>query len=394
MKSIPVDYLEDVPGSKVLTKFVEDRIGSGYIVIDVSTVWARAWLKHLHKFNVQFYKVIGEETIRAHYESPQFDFYGSGLALINFNGTKMVIFKLFINPDSHYWVFVDQKKRNSVKKLVSILLHLEREAKELHIWNVKDVPLEKLDTLNFVLPAFVENIFSREVYPQMEDGEIFNHVLLYSYPGVGKTAFCRYLAKKYPDWQTVMVFPSAMEKPHQILHAFDYASYRAPAILIFEDIDTWAQSRFLEQSMKEDFSPFLGALLNAIDGIETHEKLLVVSTTNNPECLDPGIVRPGRFGIQVEFRYSEEELIRICNNYLGDERGIDFYRKVIKNTPAHLRTLMKTMMAYAKLNDLTITQDLLVETDKELKKETKLPKLEDLFTSMSMPDSDEAIEVR
>jgi hypothetical protein len=366
---------------------VNHEIGSDNMMLDVTGIWNASWMKYLKSdFDTKLYKIIGDSTFPSDFDNPEFDFHGSGFAVVKYKDQPIVFYRKYSEYSGiHTWAFTKPEARQVLKDLLKRLLELEREAKQMHIWGIKDIDLEKLDVSNFVSPEYVENIFEHEVYPQLEE-EIFNHILLFSYPGVGKTAFCRYLAKNHPDWQTVVVVPSVIEKPKHIVAAFDYAIYREPAILIFEDVDTWAQTRFREASLKEDFSPFLGALLNCVDGMESHQKLLVIATTNNPASLDPAIVRPGRFGIQVEFRYTHDELVRVCNNYLGLKKGKTFYKPVIRNTPAHLRALMKTVRAFAKLKKQDITQPLLLDINKLLKTEPKLPSLDDMFVA-EMPDA-------
>ena len=45
----------------------------------------------------------------------------------------------------------------------------------------------------------------------------------------------------------------------------------------------------------------LSGLLNAIDGVASHEGRVLIMTTNTPESLDEALVRPGRVDMQVEF---------------------------------------------------------------------------------------------
>lgn len=56
----------------------------------------------------------------------------------------------------------------------------------------------------------------------------------------------------------------------------------------------------------------LSGLLNAIDGVASHEGRILIMTTNKPESLDEALVRPGRVDVQVGFgnasSYQAEEL--------------------------------------------------------------------------------------
>lgn len=46
----------------------------------------------------------------------------------------------------------------------------------------------------------------------------------------------------------------------------------------------------------------LSGLLNAIDGVASHEGRALIMTTNKPEALDEALIRPGRVDVQVAFK--------------------------------------------------------------------------------------------
>jgi hypothetical protein len=48
-------------------------------------------------------------------------------------------------------------------------------------------------------------------------------------------------------------------------------------------------------------------LLNAIDGVASHEGRVLIMTTNKPEKLDDALIRPGRVDLQVKFTYATKE---------------------------------------------------------------------------------------
>lgn len=45
-------------------------------------------------------------------------------------------------------------------------------------------------------------------------------------------------------------------------------------------------------------------LLNAIDGVASHEGRILIMTTNHRERLDPALIRPGRVDMQIEFGFA------------------------------------------------------------------------------------------
>ncbi|KAK4565692.1 hypothetical protein LTR86_003540 [Recurvomyces mirabilis] len=54
----------------------------------------------------------------------------------------------------------------------------------------------------------------------------------------------------------------------------------------------------------------LSGLLNAIDGVATHEGRVLIMTTNHPEQLDAALVRPGRVDRKVGFKLAMREQVR------------------------------------------------------------------------------------
>ncbi|KAF2754659.1 P-loop containing nucleoside triphosphate hydrolase protein [Pseudovirgaria hyperparasitica] len=54
----------------------------------------------------------------------------------------------------------------------------------------------------------------------------------------------------------------------------------------------------------------LSGLLNAIDGVASHEGRVLVMTTNHPEKLDEALIRPGRVDLQVQFSLATHEQMR------------------------------------------------------------------------------------
>ncbi|KAI0544072.1 P-loop containing nucleoside triphosphate hydrolase protein [Xylaria curta] len=65
----------------------------------------------------------------------------------------------------------------------------------------------------------------------------------------------------------------------------------------------------------------LSGLLNAIDGVASHEGRVLIMTTNVPESLDDALIRPGRVDLQVQFTYSTKEQAKelFIRMYEGDQ---------------------------------------------------------------------------
>ena len=70
----------------------------------------------------------------------------------------------------------------------------------------------------------------------------------------------------------------------------------------------------------------LSQLLTELDGIEELKGVFVLAATNRPDLLDPALLRPGRFDIQVEIplpdRAAREKIFQIHLRDRPVERGV------------------------------------------------------------------------
>ena len=68
----------------------------------------------------------------------------------------------------------------------------------------------------------------------------------------------------------------------------------------------------------------LSGLLNAIDGVASHEGRILVMTTNAPDSLDSALVRPGRVDMQIHFDLpSRVEIQELFLSMFSDEAEIE-----------------------------------------------------------------------
>lgn len=107
-------------------------------------------------------------------------------------------------------------------------------------------------------------------------------------PGNGKTHLIRALLNRLCVPR--LVVKSFGEDPDDVQEVFDKVREMAPCVLVLEDIDSLISPNLLS------------SVLNALDGTEPLNGVLVLATTNHPEKLDPAIRnRPSRFDRVVEF---------------------------------------------------------------------------------------------
>ena len=86
---------------------------------------------------------------------------------------------------------------------------------------------------------------------------------------------------------------------------FNEARAKAPAIILFDEIDSFASSRDM---MSESFEATLvSQLLSLMDGLNNLGRVCVIATTNRPRALDPALRRPGRFDHEIEIGLPDVE---------------------------------------------------------------------------------------
>jgi len=93
----------------------------------------------------------------------------------------------------------------------------------------------------------------------------------------------------------------------------------------------------------------LSGLLNAIDGVATHEGRCLIMTTNHPEQLDAALVRPGRVDRKVEFRLAMKQQVRELFVRMYSVAGGEEEDK--KATPSKLKTVATN--GHAKAPNMT-----------------------------------------
>ncbi|MDI7864116.1 AAA family ATPase [Rhizobiaceae bacterium n13] len=138
-------------------------------------------------------------------------------------------------------------------------------------------------------------------------------ILLSGPSGVGKTIFSRALAAtckvelvfaSYAKWQAkghLGDFLKAMQA------SFAEARKKAPAILFIDELDAFGdRSTVVGDNASYDIKATNG-LLEQLDGLEGREGVVVVGACNNPQWIDPAIIRPGRLDRHVRIPLPDTE---------------------------------------------------------------------------------------
>jgi len=134
--------------------------------------------------------------------------------------------------------------------------------------------------------------------------------LLSGPPGCGKTLLAKalatetgvnFIAVKGPELMSMYVG----ESERGVREVFRKARQAAPCIVFFDEIDALASVRARGGDDSGVGARVLSQLLTELDGIEELKGVLVLAATNRPDLLDPALLRPGRFDIQVELPWPD-----------------------------------------------------------------------------------------
>ena len=130
-------------------------------------------------------------------------------------------------------------------------------------------------------------------------------VLLVGPPGTGKTLLARAVAgeAKVPfyyisgsDFVELFVGIGAS----RVRDMFKQAKMNAPCLIFIDEIDAVGRQRGTGLGGGHDErEQTLNQLLTEMDGFGPHEGIIVIAATNRPDVLDPALLRPGRFDLQV-----------------------------------------------------------------------------------------------
>ncbi|KAI9592090.1 P-loop containing nucleoside triphosphate hydrolase protein [Syncephalis fuscata] len=122
-------------------------------------------------------------------------------------------------------------------------------------------------------------------------------LLLYGYPGCGKTLLASAVAKecglnfisvKGPELLNKYI--GASEK--SVRDLFERARAARPAILFFDEFDSIAPRRGHDSTGVTD--RVVNQMLTEMDGAEQLEGVYVLAATSRPDLIDPALLRPGR----------------------------------------------------------------------------------------------------
>jgi len=170
-------------------------------------------------------------------------------------------------------------------------------------------------------------------HTERHGGTLPTGVLFYGPPGTGKTAACKALASKI-GWAFLPATGADLARDPKRLEAlYNKAKDLRPTIIFVDEADELLRSR--------EFSPSTEAtnkLLTLMDGVGDKVKDVVwIAATNNPDQIDPALLRGGRFTEKVEFEAPTREALAVYLNQWLQKRNVQLGEGL---TPAGIADLV------------------------------------------------------
>jgi cell division protease FtsH len=138
-------------------------------------------------------------------------------------------------------------------------------------------------------------------------------------PGTGKTLFAKALAASLGAAVQVVNGPELKsrwvgESEENLRRIFIQARQSAPALIVFDELDSFAAQRGTYTGSGVEHS-MVNQLLTEMDGFRSNEMVFVIGTTNFVESIDSALLRPGRFEFHLHIPYPDakdrEAILRI-----------------------------------------------------------------------------------
>lgn len=166
--------------------------------------------------------------------------------------------------------------------------------------------------------------------------------LLTGVPGSGKTSLVKAVALKYERPLYVLNFTKGLTDESLIDLM---ASVKDNSIILIEDIDAYFVDR-----KSQDINVSFSVVINILDGtLVMGNGTIIILSANNPNYLDPALIRPGRVDHILKFVNPVKSEIQAAFNDLTettDEAQFNIFYKAIKSSSISMSGIVDFLFRY------------------------------------------------
>lgn len=179
------------------------------------------------------------------------------------------------------------------------------------------------------------------------EGLIPRGMIFWGPPGTGKTLFAKAMATSLGAAVSIVSGPELKSKwvgesEENLRRVFVQARQAAPAIIVFDELDSFAVRRGMHVGSGVEHS-MVNQLLTEMDGFRKDELVFVVGTTNFVESLDPALLRPGRFEFHLHIPFPSSDDRRAILGIYDQKMGLKFSARAMDYTVKRTGDLVEGM---------------------------------------------------
>ncbi len=188
------------------------------------------------------------------------------------------------------------------------------------------------DEAKDLLREIVDFLHNPQAYKEM-GASCPKGALLSGPPGTGKTL----LAKAVAGEANVPFFSISGSEfvemfvgmgASKVRDLFRQASVKAPCIVFIDEIDAIGKKRNGQYGGNDEREQTLNQLLTEMDGFDATKGVVILAATNQPDSLDPALLRPGRFDRRIPVDLPDlkgrEEILEVHGKKIKLADNVDF----------------------------------------------------------------------